>query len=556
MTQELVQESKEANSFASPLAQTVYEQKYAWRDEAGNVVENWSDTAYRVTRNVLGALGLDFGEPMFMKVLKFIQERKFIPAGRYLYSAGRDFHQCNNCFLLRAEDSREGWADLVHKATMTLQTGGGVGVDYSDIRPAGAPIRRTGGIASGPIALMHMVNECGRYIQQGGSRRSAIIALLRWDHPDIEDFIHLKDWSDELVALKDQDLTHPLPMELTNISVILDDNFFEAMEDPNHSMHLRATQIYSETVRSMVSTGEPGFSIDTAENAGETLRNPCGEITSADDSDVCCLGSINLAQIQDRDEMIEAVEVGTLFLLAGTVYSDIPYDKVSDIREQNRRLGLGLMGVHEWLLQRGKPYQPDDELGDWLEVLQASDDFARIYADQYGLSRPIKTRAAAPTGSISILGETTSGIEPLFCVAYKRRYMKDNRWHYQYVMDPTAKRLIEEDGIDPDTIEDAYMLSYNVERRFQMQAWIQEYIDHAVSSTVNLPYPIEDEKEIKSFSDMLYEYLPKLRGITCFPDGARSGQPLAVASYEEAKNNQGVVYEEIENSCKSGSCSV
>lgn len=544
----------------SPFATSVYEQKYAWKNEDGEVVEGWTDTAWRVTANVLGSLGYLPTDEEFQKVFRLIAERKFMPGGRYLYASGRDLHQVQNCLLLKAEDSREGWADLLAKAAMALQTGAGIGVDYSDVRPSGRPIKRTGGVASGPLPLMRMINEIGRGVMQGGARRSAIWAGLNWQHEDCEAFIVMKDWPEAIRKLKEEDFNFPAEMEFTNISVLLDDEFFAAYDDPDHELHERAHHIYNLTVEYMVRSAEPGLSVDIGPNAGETLRNACTEITSSDDSDICNLGSVNLSRIESKEEMEEAVRYGTLFLLAGTVYSDLPYGKVNVVREKNRRLGLGVMGVHEWLLKRGYSYQPTDELGEWMEIYATSTEVAAEYADKHNLSRPIKTRAIAPTGTIGIVAETTTGIEPIFCVAFKRRY-KEARAdgkdiiRYQYVVDPTAKRLIDS-GVDPDSIEDAYMLSYNVERRVAFQAWMQQYVDHAISSTINLPYAITEFAEIKDFADMLYEYLPKLRGITCYPDGARGGQPLTAVPYEVAAGQVGVVFEEDESKCKNGVCGI
>jgi ribonucleoside-diphosphate reductase alpha chain len=560
--QEEQQEIRQIRQEMSPFAKTIYEQKYARTDDTGKVVETWEDTAYRVTQHVLGALGYHQDTEEFQIILKLISERKFMPGGRYLYASGRPLHQVQNCLLLKAEDSREGWADLLSKAAMALQTGAGIGVDYSDIRPSGALIHRTGGVASGPLSLMQMVNEIGRGVMQGGSRRSAIWAGLNWAHDDVEDFINLKNWSDEVRALKAKDFSFPAGMEFTNISVLLDDAFFAAYEQDDHPKHERAHYIYDLAVSNMLRTAEPGLSVDIGLNEGETLRNACTEVTSHDDSDICNLGSINLARIDSLEEFNEAVHYGTLFLLAGTVYSDVPYDRVDDIRKKNRRLGLGLMGVHEWLLKRGYRYEPNEELGQWLEVYARSTDQAEHWAGLHGLrgkalTPPIKTRAIAPTGTIGIIAETTTGIEPIFCVAFKRRYLHEGKnWNYQFVIDPTAKRLIDEVGVDPNSIEDAYVLSYDVERRVKMQAWVQGYVDHGISSTINLPYPIEDETEVGEFKDMLYRYLPQLRGVTVYPDGARGGQPLTVATYEEAVQHEGTVFEEDEARCKSGSCGI
>ena len=538
----------------SDFANAIYQHKYAMTKEDGSK-ETWPETAFRVTKNVLGALGHTEDDYEFQQVYRLIKERKFIPGGRYLYAAGRDLHQTNNCFLLRAEDTREGWAKLLEKCALILQTGGGVGVEYSNIRELGAPIKRTGGVASGPLSLMQMVNEIGRGVMQGGSRRSAIIALLRWDHPDCMDFIHLKDWLPEVHALKEKDFNFPATMDMTNISVQLNDEFFEAFNNIYHEKHELAHTIYHETVKNMLKTGEPGFRVNIGENSAEDLTNPCGEITSEDDSDVCCLGSINFGKIDDIEELYTAVEFGTLFLLAGTVYSDLPYSEVEEVRQRNRRIGLGVMGLHEWLLKRGKSYGPDEELGEWLEVYMTSDDHAHFYATMHNLSTPVKTRAIAPTGTIAIIGETTTGIEPIFCTAYKRRFLKDHAWHYQYVIDPTAKRIIEQ-GVEPKDIEDAYQLSLDVERRIEFQAWLQRYVDHAISSTVNLPYPIEDIKEINRFSSMLYKHLPKLRGLTAYPNGARGGQPLTAVPYSVAIKQEGVTFEEETERCVGGSCGV
>jgi ribonucleoside-diphosphate reductase alpha chain len=539
----------------SAFAYGTYQRKYAFKDEDGNPIEEWNDTARRVVTNVLGALDYSEDSPEVRRLIELVSQRKFLPGGRYLYASGRPLHQTQNCLLLKAEDSREGWALLSYKAAMALMTGAGIGVVYSSLRERGAPIRKTGGFASGPISLMQIVNEQGRHYMQGGSRRSAIWAGLHWWHPDVFDFIRIKDWSSEIRALKDKDFNFPAPMDMTNVSVILDRSFFDAFEDAYHPQHSRAKDVYWTTLRRMLKTGEPGFSVDY-EDESECLRNACTEITSSDDSDICNLGSINLARIDSIEEMEDVTRLGTLFLLAGTVYSHVPYPKVDATRTKNRRLGLGIMGVHEWLLKRGKRYSDDTELAQWLRIYSAATNHASAFADLHQISRPIKTTSIAPNGTIGIMAETTTGIEPIFCVAYKRRYLDGQTWKYQYVVDPTAARLINE-GVDPTTIEDAYMLSYDVERRVAFQAWMQQYVDHGISSTINLPYPIVDEKEVDSFGKMLYTYLPKLRGITCYPNGARGGQPLTPVPYEIAIQHPGVVFEEDEaNACASGVCGI
>jgi ribonucleoside-diphosphate reductase alpha chain len=433
---------------------------------------------------------------------------------------------------------------------MALMSGAGIGNEYSNIRPKGSLIKRTGGEATGPLALMQMVNEAGRFIMQGGSRRSAIWAGLGWDHADTLEFIHIKDWSHEVRAMKAKDFNFPATLDGTNVSVRLDDEFFKAYNNPKHPKHSLAQQVYWETVYQMLKKGEPGFSIDTGDNAGETLRNACTEVTSYDDSDICNLASLNMARIKTLEDMEVCVKVSTAMLVAGTEYSDVPYAKVAEIRVLNRRLGLGLMGLHEWLINNGKQYGPDDNLAEYMKIYERSTEFAHQYEDQWNLSKSVKTRAIAPTGTIGIAAETTTGCEPIFCVAFKRRYLNKTTWEHQYVVETVAKRLIENEGVKPEDIEDAY--SIDPERRVAFQAWLQQYVDHGISSTINLPAwgtEKNNEDTVKDFGHMLMKYLPKLRGITCYPDGARSGQPLTTVSYKTAMKHEGQIFVESSDIC-------
>lgn len=532
-------------------------QKYAHELRDGGQ-EEWKDIATRVARTVFKTVCAP--KPLVDQAVEFIAQRKFIPGGRYLYATGRPFHQVQNCLLMRAEDSREGWSELMQKITMALMTGAGIGVDYSQVRSEGKIIRKTGGFATGPLALAQMVNEAGRGIMQGGSRRSAIWAGLSWRHADIMKFIAMKNWIPEVRGLKLKDFNFPATMDGTNISVQLDDDFFKAYHDEKHALHSQATAVYWAVCEAMLKTAEPGFSVDLGKNSKETLRNACTEITSADDSDVCNLGSINMARVDNLDEMKALVEVATAFLLSGTVYSDVPYAKVDMIRTKNRRLGLGLLGIHEWLLQNGKTYRPDADLDKYYEIYATSTDVAAQYADKWDLSRPVKTRAIAPTGTIGIVAETTTGIEPIFCAAFKRRYLKGNIHHHQYVLDPTAKRLIEEKGVAPEQIEDAYVLAEDVERRMAFQAHTQKYVDHAISSTINLPEwgsESNNRDTVQAFGKKLIKYLPQLRGVTCYPDGARGGQPLSPVKYATAVKHVGQTFVEATDICeltKGGSC--
>lgn len=534
--------------FSSKFANDIFKQKYSMNGQ-----ETWAETCRRVTDAVCNQL-LD--SETKEKIYKFMVERKFIPGGRYLYSAGRSFHQVNNCFLFRAEDTREGWADLMQKATSALLTGGGIGIDYSAIRHKGAPIKRTGGFCTGPISLLEMVNEAGRHVMQGGQRRSALWAGLNWSHKDITSFIHLKDHSTELKAMKEKDLEFRLPVELTNISVIYDTEFFLAIENKKHPKYEEAMRVWMDNCRQAFSTAEPGMAFNFMRDA-ESLRNACTEVVSEEDSDKCNLGTVWMNRCDDKDDFAEIVKYSTLFLLCGGIYSDVPTDKIKEVGLKNNRIGLGLGGMHEWLMVRGHKYQCVPELHKWLATYRReSDSAAFIGAKQLGVAVPKGVRAIAPTGTIGIIAETTTGIEPLFCKAYKRRYRAgvEGKWTYQFVVDGAVKRLLDI-GVKIEDIQDSYDISFK--ERVKFQADVQQYVDMAISSTCNMaPWGSKDNNEdnLKSNAMTLLKYAKRLRGFTVYPDGCRSGQPLTVAPLEEALANEGTVFEEKETECVGGIC--
>lgn len=514
--------------FESKLAKSVFVDKYVW-GEAGERV--WADTVHRVATSVMGGIA----DPAHIDMVEqSILQRKFIPGGRQLYAAGRPFHQVNNCFLLTVEDTRRDWANLVRRAHECLLTGGGVGVEYSRIRPAGSELVSSGGVASGALSLMQTVNDMARHVIQGGQRRPALWAGLHWKHGDIFDFIHMKDWDGETKAAKARDFTFPAPMDVTNISVRVDPEFFAAYHNTGNLWHPHAVRVFNEVTERMCIDGEPGFTNNWDE---QILRNACTEVISADDNDVCCLGSINLAAIQSLPELRSVVYAATKFLLCSTVYSDTPFDEIIGVRDRNRRIGLGLMGIHEWLLQRGYRYGVVPELHQWLRLFQrCSREYADIHATDMKLRQPIAVNSIAPTGTLSILAETTGGIEPIYCSAYRRRYHSHAgggsgtgiHWKEEIMVDPVVQRLINQ-GVDPSLIEDSYTLAAQVDRRIQFQADIQQYIDQAISSTINLPpwgTQHNNQDTLWVFRDSLLRHLPNLRGITAYPDGSRAGQPL------------------------------
>lgn len=541
--------------FKNSFAETIFRTKYAQ-----GVEDTWDALAERLVEDVCGSRwGKD--RPLMSatdrdQLTQYIKEQKFIPGGRYLWYAGRGNSYFNNCFLLRAEeDTREEWASLTQRSVSCLMTGGGIGIDYSILRPKGKPLSRTGGLSSGPIPLMQMINEVGRGVMQGGSRRSAIYASLNWLHEDIPLFLQAKNWSESIKALKSADFNFPASLDMTNISVNYDDKWLYNSDRAN--LHT-----FVENCRQAMMTGEPGFSFNFGEKQNETLRNACTEVTSEDDSDVCNLGSINISNITSMEEFESVVELGSKFLVCGTLRADLPYDKVYKVREKNRRLGLGIMGIHAWLLQRGSGYEVTPELHKWLGIYErVSERAANEHCDRLFISRPVAYRAIAPTGSIGILAGTTTGIEPLFAVAYKRRYLTDGtKWKYEFVVDSTADQLIKEYGLDPNKIDTAYGLSHDYERRIKFQADIQDYVDMSISSTINLPSwgsQGNNDGIVENFAKTLAFYAPRLRGFTCYPDGSRGGQPLTEVPYEEAIKHKGITYEEnSDRACVSGVCGI
>jgi len=554
--------------FKTPLGEEIYRRKYA-----STPFETWRDRSYIIVNDVCGSRdGRD--DPIMHKsdmdyLTHVICDFKFMPGGRYVNYAGRDASYWNNCYLLRLEeDTREEWAHLTQRAMSCLMTGGGIGIDVSIARPSGRRLRRTGGVASGPIPLLYTLNEVGRNVMQGGSRRSALYGSLNWQHEDAVDVLTAKNWHDMKIKgdivptdfsisdAKKADFNFPAPLDMMNVSLNYDDAFLQELEKS------KLPEIFISNTKQAMMTGEPGFSFNFGAQQNETLRNACTEITSEDDSDVCNLGSVNMANIETIEEFKDVVRIASKFLVCGTIRAELPYPKVLAVRQKNRRLGLGLMGMHEWLLKRNYTYEINEELKKWLKVYRdESERSANKHCDRFYLSRPKGYRAIAPTGTISILAGTTSGVEPVYATAYRRRYLTDGtKWKYQFVVDGTAEAIIKSTGISPDKIESAVDLAADPERRIKFQFELQKYVDHAISSTLNLPQwgsELNNEDKVAGFAKIIAKYAHGLRGLTLYPNGSRGGQPITPCDYEEAHSKRGVIYEDnSDEQCLSGVCSV
>ena len=551
--------------FKTQLGEEIFKNKYA-----STPFETWRDRAYTIVNDICGSRdGKD--DPIMHKsdmdyLTHVICDFKFMPGGRYIYYAGRDASFWNNCYLLRLEeDSREEWSHVTQRAMSCLMTGGGIGIDVSIARPSGRRLRRTGGVASGPIPLLYTINEVGRNVMQGGSRRSALYGSLNWQHEDATDLLSVKNWHDMLLGsqkeysmadLKKLNFNFPAPLDMMNISLNYDDAFLKELEKSS------IPEIFTSNTRQAMMTGEPGFSFNFGAQQNETLRNACTEITSEDDSDVCNLGSVNMANIETIEEFKDVVRIASKFLVCGTIRAELPYNKVLEVRQRNRRLGLGLMGMHEWLLKRGYTYEVNEELKKWLKVYRdESERSANKHCDRFYLSRPKGYRAIAPTGTISILAGTTSGVEPVYATAYRRRYLTDGtKWKYQFVVDGTAESIIKSTGIAPDKIESAVDLAADPERRIKFQFELQKYVDHAISSTLNLPQwgsELNNEDMVAGFAKVIAKYAHGLRGLTLYPNGSRGGQPITPCDYEEAHSKRGVIFEDnSDEQCLTGVCNI
>ena len=253
------------SEFKNAFGENIFRYKYAQGPG-----DSWSKLSERLVEDVCGTRWGTLPQLMSSgdraQLTEYIKQMKFMPGGRYLYYAGRPFKAYNNCFLLRAEeDTREEWSNVTWRAMSCLMTGGGIGIDYSRLRASGKALTRTGGTASGPLPLMSAINEIGRNVMQGGSRRSAIYASLNWKHDDIQQFLASKNWSDDVKRMKEKDFNASAPLDMTNISVNYDDLSLVGGLENN--------PIFKQNVRQALETGEPGFSFNFGDKQNETLRN-------------------------------------------------------------------------------------------------------------------------------------------------------------------------------------------------------------------------------------------------------------------------------------------
>lgn len=528
------------SEFRTSIGENIFMQKYA---HSG--CETWGKLSKKLAERVCSQF---LPHATVKEIAEMINNKEFMPAGRFLYYANRSVKFFKNCFLFKSQDdTREDWADTVHKHIRASSAGGGCGNVYSVYRKRGTPLGRTGGVASGAVSAMKMVNDGCRELRQGGGRRVALWGGLHVNHGDALELCYAKDWDNQKVGdttygeLKRKDFDFHAPLDFMNVSLIYNqDKDFDS-------------SVFLENCKMALRNGEPGFSFDF-DNPKECARNACCESTSEEDSDSCTLGSVNLSVIPTIDRLKVVTQLASLFLYCANLSADYPTDKTFVVTKKLMRIGLGIMGLHEWLIVRKYRYEMNSELSNWLEVWRQNSRYCDNLADTLSFSRSIKYRSIAPTGTIGLLAGTTTGIEPIFAVAYKRRYLVENEWKFQLCVDGTAKSLIENYGVIPEQIETALDLAKDVERRIKFQADVQFFVDQAISSTINLPS--YGGLQVLHFANLVKKYGPKLRGLTVYPDGARGGQPLSACSYEEALEAKDRVFVEDNDTCKGGVCGI
>lgn len=562
-------------------ARVVLERRIGAKDGNGNPLESAEDIFRRVARNLAEAErnyipddnkeAADFivgiTEEKFYGLMSSMD---FLPNSPTLVNAGRELQQLSACFVLPVEDSMEGIFESVKQAALIHKTGGGTGFSFSRLRAANAGVSATSGIASGPVSFMQVFDKATEVIKQGGTRRGANMGILRVDHPDILEFIHIKD-----------DLTK---LNNFNISVAITDKFMLALTnnsdyeliDPRTGEvcgTLNSRDVFNQIVKSAHSTGDPGVIFIDRINSGKAnpvphrgpieATNPCGE-QPLYPWDSCNLGSINLANFVtadgrrvDLERLSEVVHDAVHFLDNVIDMNAWPNEMIAETSTSIRRIGLGVMGWADLLIKLKIPYDSEEaiELAEKvMNTVQSEADKASIvmgmkrgnfpdfaesmYGDTYPALRHSTRTTIAPTGTISIIAGCSSGIEPLFALRFTRSHFLDKN-------DPNKRLEMEE--FHPalaewlDTVQDkntplpAYLRTaqeIDPEWHVRMQAVFQKYTDNAVSKTINF-------RKEATIGDIELAYLRAYTlgcaGITVYRDGARELQVLSVSKPEPKK---------------------
>ncbi len=514
---------------------------------------------------------------------RLLSSLDFLPNSPTLMNAGTPMGQLSACFVLPIEDTMESIFEAVKQMALVQRTGGGTGFAFSRLRPRGDVVASTGGEASGPVSFMKVFDCATENIKQGGRRRGANMGVLRVDHPDIMEFVTAK--------LEESALRN------FNISVGATDAFMEAVRQGQryHLVHpgtgqavgsLDAREVFHTIGECAWRTGDPGLLfLDTVNRANPTphvgqieATNPCGEVPLLP-WEPCNLGSINLSRMLTRrdgqaaidwDRLAATVRAAIRFLDDVIEVNRYPVPEIERMARGNRKVGLGVMGFAEMLVHLGVSYDSDEAvaLADRLmafiaaEALAASQALAEergVYPNWRGSvheARGLRVRnatrtAIAPTGTISIIADTSASIEPLFALAYRRTGVLDGRTLLE--VNPLLRQHLEYSGLDVEAIVRAVTergslkgasgvpegtrrlfataLEVPPERHLQVQAAFQRHVDNSVSKTVNLPHDATPD-DIRRIYMRAWEL--GLKGITIFRYGSKSAQVLELGAGEEA----------------------
>lgn len=567
----------------SETSNLVFKSRYAIHEE-----ESWQELSERVAQG--GAqIEVDFRK-WKDAFASDIYNMLFLPGGRILRNVGRPRGTLFNCYVEPLDDSMRQIGQFQMNCGILWSEGGGVGCNASFLRPEDAPIIQKGGESSGPISFLKWANAGANCIKTGGSRRAAALAMMNVSHPDIIKFINAK--------LEDGELN------CFNISAAVTEDFLQAVEaDDDWDLKwqnkvwstVKAREIWDLILNNMVKCAEPGLiNWDNLRSNNSYYfdpilsTNPCGEVPLGAHG-VCCLGSLVLPNF------ITGTKNTNWQLMERTVHNAIRFlDNIiqvnryviEDVKQKafdGRRIGLGVMGLAEYLFAKGVRYGSKEAtrvIGTLMENIRnfaydASCELARekepfpkfdvkefskahffktlpaalrMKIKKYGM-RNVSVMAVAPTGTISLLPEVTSSIEPLFCKAYLRHDEISDRAYIH----PIYKDIINKNQATPDWYVDSFDLK--PEDHFETQVAVQKYLDGAVSKTVNCPKGFKSEE----LSDLLLEYIRDLKGVTLYVDGSREGQILNPMTKKDAKKHiqEGVFSEEIEErSCSTGSCEI
>ena len=564
----------------STNALTVLRRRYLKKDNEGVVVESPKMMFWRVAKAIAAGEKSFNGEfddaEIAVKFYEMMASLDFVPNSPTLMNAGRELGQLAACFVLPVEDTMEAIFEAVKNAALVHKSGGGTGFSFSRLRARGSMVQSTAGTASGPVSFMTVFNAATETIKQGGTRRGANMGILRVDHPDIRDFINCKK---DMVSITN-----------FNISVAVTDDFMEAVQngekynifDPGTGSVTRredATDIFDLITENTWLNGDPGIIFideinrhNTTPNVGQMeATNPCGEQPLLP-YESCNLGSINLNNMVsggkiDWDRLRRTVRLSTRFLDNVIEINKYPIEEIRERTQGNRKIGLGVMGFADMLYALGIPYNSTKAISIARKVMKFINDESRQMSDELAEERgpfpncegsvfdhPTRNATVttiAPTGTISMIANTSGGVEPGFALVFVKRVMDDDRLLYinchfeeaartggfysRELMEKIAegKQLAELDEV-PEEIKQIFVTAHNIapEWHIRMQAAFQEYTDNAVSKTINLSHDATIEDVKKSY---LTAWRLKCKGITIYRDGSRTAQVLNIGNDKAEK---------------------